>query len=186
VNRIACIIVVLVAGCSFDEAALHTVGLDAAGSTPPGRGPAGNLDAGVDVLTVPDVQPQTSDVLSRSDTLQPDTLQSPDSMRDVQVSEAPGDAQVISDGLSSRHDVVVTDAVPCMQQVVANGYASAGSACAEAQNVSACVAMIDCFLANRAMCSTYVDCTVCRASIPNPPPAGLIATITRPFCPGFI
>ena len=114
------------------------------------------------------------------------------------------DVQPLPDGLSYPHDVVVAATVPCMQQVVANGYASDKASCAtwklklnEPYNSqlavpytsqTACVALIDCYVANSSTCTNWYSqaCGDCLSVLPVAvqdwqPAMDLIA----PFCPTF-
>ena len=175
-KRFACIIVVLVAGCSFDEAALRAPALDA-GSNPPLRGPA-VFDAGTapdlrtapDTVAIADLKPQTVDTLTVPDT------------------------RCALDSLPAS----------CMQQVVANGYASDKASCAtwdlkftEPYNSklavpwtsqSACKFIIDCFAAKPDVYTSWAKQPNCDCTCPIPlsaPDWQPLIDIVSPFCPTF-
>jgi hypothetical protein len=184
-TRFACIIVVLVAGCSFDEAAL--------------RVPA--PDAGVDalILGVPGHDAGSApDLRAMPDAFSSADLGAPNDVK-LQTADAlpVSDAKALPDGLSYPHDVVVATGVPCMQQVIANGYASEKASCATwvtAKVVTpwtsqtACVALIDCYVTNPTSCSNWSDgaCPCLNAAhYAGPTDFGPLRDIVEPFCPNF-
>lgn len=195
-NRIACIIVVLVAGCAAE-------GVDIGVS----RGPT-SVDAGIDVQGVDVTTP--SDATTSLDVGLTDTNSSTqdagfaDATDDARIVETFVDAQTLPDGLSYPHDLTVTSGVPCMQQVVANGYASDKASCATWKvdfdkianskrvvpytSQTACMALIDCFAAHLACTNWYQPaCGSCVAAMPEV--SGLnwqpLFDIVLPFCPTF-
>jgi hypothetical protein len=106
------------------------------------------------------------------------------------------DAIVPLDGLALPHDVSPVDGVPCMQQIVAAGYASDKSSCATwtiakvsapYTSQTACVALIDCYAANPACLSWYTttDCD-CIYRIPYHSADWVpLMDLITPFCPSF-
>jgi hypothetical protein len=208
VNHIACIIFLFLVGCSAGQAgtALHLsrgqapaqnslVGVDA-GFAPDTMAVLPDAIANVDTVVLVDVKPQSTDTVSRQDTQFVDALPASNDVR--------ADTQVLPDGLSYPHDVVVTDAVPCMQQVVANGYASDKASCAtwnlkftEPYNSnlavpwtsqSACEFIINCFAAKPDVYTSWRAQTDCNCTCPIPF-SGVdwqpLIDIITPFCPTF-
>jgi hypothetical protein len=166
VNRIACIIVALVAGCATEGQGID-VSFDSSskGSEAPLRGSAG-YDAGIAT---------------------PEVGRGIDSSQIVDTSATP-DARTTLDGL------------PCMQQVVANGYASDKASCAtwKGMNVApgwtlpaACVHLIDCYAANPTLCKKWSGtseetCAFCMADgVFRGGDWQPLIDIISPFCPMF-
>jgi hypothetical protein len=122
------------------------------------------------------------------------------------------DLGTLGDTRSQTVDMVVApdtrvalDGLPCMQQVVANGYASDKASCAtwttaeftEPYNSqlpvpwtarTACVALIDCYAANPTKCTSWADGN-CPCIYPIPfnmrTDFGALRDIIAPFCPAF-
>jgi hypothetical protein len=138
---------------------------------------------GTDLGVPGDVKPQNADTLA-----------------------VPSDTQPSPDGLSYPHDVIVTDAVPCMQQVIANGYASDKASCmtwkwtfTEPYNSnlavpwtseSACKFIIDCFAAKPNVYTSWYKQPDCDCTCPIPGGGGKdgwqpLYDIISPFCPAF-
>jgi hypothetical protein len=193
-TRFACIIVVLVSGCSFDVNALRAPALDA-GLDPPRLG-----SAGVDAGTAPDLR------------MMPDTIANVDSVLLGDTKPQNTDSGTFTDTKPQIADTLPTlpidtqappDTLSCMQRVVANGYASDKASCATGRikfeepynsnlavpwtSQSACKFIIDCFAAKPDVYTSWHKQPNCDCTCPIPG-AGyeqLLADIVTPFCPAF-
>jgi hypothetical protein len=209
-KRFACIVLVFAAaGC---DQGLNTPTRDASRSESgaPRRGPS-LIDAGI----APDVSPVPDTIIRVDAGVVPDTViapevQSLDSVPQADLQPIGTDAQTLPDGMAYPHDIAPNDAIPCMQQVIANGYASDKASCATlaAQGmkatgdwivVNACVAFIDCLAANAPACASWEsgDCFCLADNHLRPGPQEFydgsyhgpgyqpLIDLIAPYCPTF-
>jgi len=217
---------VLLLGCASEGVGIGVETLDATSESMAAPRRSGGQDAGSapdllpglpDTISIPDTTPaldtrSAPDVIAAPDGVPVDSRPPLDSGTPDRIADATpiSDAKVLPDGLSYPHDIAPTPATPetCMQQVIANGYASDKASCATwniklnedyiAQNPEyagprtpseACVFIINCFAAKPDVYTNWYKLPDCSCTCPIPfkgsPDWTQLMEIISPFCPTF-